>query len=71
MKTTVNDFFAPSMAEFFAPSMANYFDHFYLPLDILKPNNGIICIFLDITLICIILLCKHNEYRCYYGHRRR
>ena len=48
MKTTVSSFFAPSMA--------NFFDYFNLSLEILMPNNGIICIFVGITIICIILL---------------
>ena len=48
MKTTVNNFFAPSIA--------NFFDYFNLSLEIPMPNNGIICIFVVITIICIILL---------------
>jgi len=48
MKTTINNFVAPSIA--------NFFDYFNLSLDILMPNNGIIFIFVVITIICIILL---------------
>lgn len=48
MKTTINNFVAPSIA--------NFFDYFNLSLDILMPNDGIICIFVVITIICIILL---------------